>query len=100
MAEWSQGPDNLPVSHTKVPLSELPDYPTDSDNPRVTRAEQGYRTSPSPVPSVLLVQRAGSYEIADGHHRIRAARNVGKKDINAWVVHSPNTEPHPGFDNY
>lgn len=97
MAEFSN-PDSLPVTRGRVNLSEIPDWGTESDDPRVHYARQGYRTSPSSVPPVLLVQRAGGYEIADGHHRIRAARDVGREKIPAWVVHSPLQEPHPGFD--
>ena len=96
MGEFSD-PSDLPVTRARVALSDLPDHGTESNDYRVRQAQEGYRTSPSSVPPVLLVQRAGGYDIADGHHRIRAARNVGKEAIPAWIVHSPRTEPHPGF---
>jgi hypothetical protein len=97
MAESSSSYD-LPISRARVPLSALPDHGT-SGAARIGRAQEGYRTSPSSVPPILLVQRAGRYDIADGHHRVQAARNLGREHIPAWVVHSPLKEPHPGFDD-
>ena len=98
MAEFSD-PSDLPVTRGRVPLSDLPDWGTDSSDPRVRHAQEGYRTSPSSVPPILVVKRAGGYDIADGHHRIRAARNLGRDNLPAWVVHSPLEDPHPGFDD-
>ena len=103
-ADSTWNPDSLPVSRGRVLVSDLPiadnhirstfnDYDT-----RTKSAVRGYQNNPASVPPVLLVQRAGGYEIADGHHRIAAARSIGKKSLPAWVVHSPLSEPHPGFD--
>lgn len=96
MGEYSSALD-LPVTRGRVNLSELPDFGGQAEY-RVRHAEEGYRTSGG-VPPILVVKRGGQYDIADGHHRVRAARNIGKESLPAWVVHSPLQEPHPGFDD-
>lgn len=96
MAEFSD-PSELPVTRGRIALSDLPDWGTNPSNPRVRHAQEGYSTSGG-VPPILVVKRGDTYDIADGHHRVRAARNINKESLPAWVVHSPLKEPHPGFD--
>ena len=86
--------DNLPISRDRVSVSNLPNYHRNNDE-RMKSAVRGYQNNPASVPPILLVKRAGNYEIADGHHRIAAARTIGKKSLPAWVVHSPLSEPYP-----
>lgn len=97
MAEF-EDPSDLPVSRGRVNVADLPSYGGYTSE-RVAHAMEGYRTSPASVPPIVVVSRAGGYEIVDGHHRIRAARRVGKETLPAWVVHSPRTEAHPGFED-
>jgi hypothetical protein len=103
-AESIWDPESLPLSRGRVLVSDLhapePIRSTFNDyDTRTKSAASGYKSNPASVPPVLLVKRAGGYEIADGHHRIAAARSIGKKSLPAWVVHSPLSEPHPGFDD-
>lgn len=96
--------NTLPLSRGRVLVSDLPNYEPNQTtfedyDDRTKSAARGYKNNPASVPPVLLVQRAGGYEIADGHHRIAAARSIGKESLPAWVVHSPLSEPHPGFDD-
>ena len=103
-AEAIYNPDSLPLSRGRVLVSDLPNYEPNQTtfedyDDRTKSAARGYKNNPASVPPVLLVQRAGGYEIADGHHRIAAARSIGKESLPAWVVHSPLSEPHPGFDD-
>lgn len=88
-------PTGLSISRGRIPVSELPNYGMTDDDVRVREAHQGYRTNPSAVPPILVVRRAGSYEIADGSHRTHAARLLGKEHIPAWVVHSPHKDLAP-----
>ena len=96
MAEFQDAYD-LPVSGERVNIGDIAS-PNPVSSGRVQRAMEGYRDSPSSVPPVLLVKRAGTYEIADGHHRVSAARRLRKDRISAWVVHSPHDKPWPGVD--
>jgi hypothetical protein len=68
---------------------------------RIDRAREGYRSNPEKIPPVVLVQRgtwdqddprAGhpKYEVADGHHRTKAARANGMSALHAIVVKSPH----------
>jgi hypothetical protein len=97
--------NTLPLSRGRVLVSDLPAHSepnavtAEDYDDRTKSAARGYKNNPASVPPVLLVQRAGGYEIADGHHRIAAARSIGKESLPAWVVHSPLSEPHPGFDD-
>jgi hypothetical protein len=97
---------DLVYDHRNVPLGSIRHNP-DHDNPRTSQAARGYAQSPRqegvgrlaamnkatqqhPVPPVLLVQRGGGYEVADGHHRVTAARQTpGATHINAVVTKSP-----------
>lgn len=90
---------DLPVSRERVNVSDLPTYGGQSSE-RVAYAQEGYRNSPSSVPPLLLVKRAGEYLIADGHHRARAARREHKETLPAWVVHSPLDTPYPSGDEH
>lgn len=91
-------PTELPISRERIPVSSLPNYGITDDDYRVREAQHGYRTDPSAVPPILVVKRAGTYEIADGSHRAHAARLIGKEHIPAWVVHSPYEDLAPHID--
>ena len=97
-------PDDLPVTRTRINPNNLTDWHSGLKythlNSRRNLAIKGYQENPASVPPILLVKRAGNYEIADGTHRVSAAIEVGKESIPAWVVHSPLSEPHPGYDYY
>lgn len=96
-----EGSFDLPVTAERVNVWDLQQNPhlSGSDS-RVAHARQGYEEGSHAIPPVLLVRRAGEYEIADGHHRIKAAKLAKKDTVPAWVVHSPRDEPHPGFGDY
>ena len=97
---------DLVYDHRNVPLNSIRHNP-DPYNPRTDEARRGYAQSPRQssvgglsemnkttqqhgVPPVLLVQRGGKYEVADGHHRVTAARQTaGATHINAVVTKSP-----------
>lgn len=68
-------------------------------DPRVLRAEQGYKTNSESVPPLLLVHRHGVYQVADGHHRAEAAHRTGNK-VRAYVAYSPHeNEPFSDEEN-
>lgn len=97
---------DLVYDHRNVPLNSIR-HNSDPYNPRTDKARRGYAASPTQpgsfglaqmnkttqehhVPPVLLVQRGGGYEVADGHHRVTAARQTaGATHINAVVTKSP-----------
>jgi hypothetical protein len=76
----------VPVGRIKKP------HPASYD--RRMSAAQGYREG-AEVPPVVLVHRAGRYEIADGHHRVAAARSLGMDRIPAYVAKSPHRTAYP-----
>ena len=86
-------PHDLPITRERVRPANFPDWHGGSQyenaNSRRNLAMKGYQENPAAVPPILLVKRAGEYEVADGTHRISAAIAVGKESIPAWVVHSP-----------
>jgi hypothetical protein len=64
-------------------------YGEDGDgDPRVRRAMQGYSQTPHKMPPLVLVQRHGVYQVADGHHRAEAA-NALDMPVKAYVAQSP-----------
>ena len=63
-----------------------------ADDPRVSRAMEGYRTDPEVIPPVILVNRAGKHEVVDGSHRLSAAKHLGIDSVRAWVADSPQTD--------
>ena len=86
-------PHNLPVTRERVRPDNLPDWHNGGKythlDERRNSAIKGYKENPAALPPILLVKRAGEYEVVDGTHRVSAAIAVGKKSIPAWVVHSP-----------
>jgi 8-oxo-dGTP diphosphatase len=68
----------------------------DPGDQRVRRARQGYEGQrPENVPPLILVHRHGVYNVADGHHRAKAAFQAGKP-VRAYVAYSPHDEPFAG----
>jgi uncharacterized ParB-like nuclease family protein len=67
------------------------------ENPRVSEAIRGY-TEKADVPPVVLIHRSGVYHLADGNHRLSAAKHAGKNTIMAFVAESPITDPLPQSD--
>ena len=86
------GGEHGTYTSAKVPLSKVADAKHDQHDPydhRVQRAKQGY-ASGAKVPPPVLVKRAGKFEVADGHHRVAAARLAGKTHLDAYVMKSPH----------
>jgi hypothetical protein len=66
---------------------------------RVHSAMEGYRDNPSRMPPVLLVHRGGELLAAEGSHRLKAARRMGKPHVQAWIVQSPEESRYPGEED-
>jgi hypothetical protein len=87
------GGEHGSYTRRRVPVSLI--AKTDvSGSHRVDQAREGYRSGAA-VPPVILTARNGQYEIADGHHRTAAARQVGLKTLDAYVMRSPHRTPLP-----
>jgi hypothetical protein len=65
---------------------------------RVASAIQGYKQNPEQMPPVVLVHRHGVFQVADGHHRVQAAKAVGMDKIPAYVTKSPFPRTPSGWD--
>lgn len=67
--------------------------PSGANDPRVSRAREGYQQHPEKMPPLVLVKRHNVYQVADGHHRAEAAHGLDMP-VRAYVAHSPhNDEP-------
>lgn len=75
--------DPSDVTHVRHPRSD----------PRVASAARGYTKNPLDVPPIILVQRGGTHEVVDGHHRLSAAKYQGLDRVRAWVADSPLQDP-------
>ena len=88
--------DVAPVYRQKsVPLSSIRDSGTrfDTRNSRMTSALEGYRSKAN-MPPVVLVHKDGEHEVADGHHRVTAARHLGLSHIPAYVANAEDMQKH------
>jgi 8-oxo-dGTP pyrophosphatase MutT (NUDIX family) len=73
------------------------DYkPSGVNDPRVTRAREGYRQHPHEMPPLVLVKRHNVYQVADGHHRAEAAHGLNIP-VRAYVAESPHPD-EPFYD--
>jgi hypothetical protein len=54
-------------------------------NPRFKSAVEGYKGN-ADVPPVVLTSVGNEHHIADGHHRVAAARSIGMTHIPAYVM--------------
>lgn len=79
-----------------VPIKKINYVEPERGDFRVDRARYGKWGTGEKMPPVVLVSRAGRYEVADGHHRIAAARLEGRTHVPAYVADSPHSTPYPG----
>lgn len=105
-ADGTADEHDLTYHERTVPLRSIRGANAERNNPRTQEAMQGYsghtleaEQQTHSVPPVLLVKRGAGYEIADGHHRVTAARRyMHATHINAVVAKSPHKTPLPKLD--
>lgn len=89
--EDPDSPDTLEhdsVYHkTSVPLDSVTGrgFGIAQSNPRVKSAVEGYKSGAN-IPPVVLTRVGDEHHIADGHHRVAAARSLGMTHIPAYVM--------------
>lgn len=95
-ATMSHSAHELTYSEREVPLNRIRNNTSqyrDPDFSRVQDAQNGYHEHEDAMPPLLLVRRAGGYEVADGHHRAQAKKGLMfHTHVNAVVAKSPRKD--------
>jgi hypothetical protein len=69
----------------------------DSDQQRWTRIKQAFADS-KPLPPIQVVQLGQAYFVADGHHRVSVARQLGLSHLEAQILQAQSPMPVDRWD--